>query len=299
MAQPNTTSVPTEVIEDSTNVEFGVNLKSHEEARKVLTEARQEENEEFVYVSKLHTDVVQLLALGLLSYAQVEEVALESAKQKNDYSIGSIFDVYTTDSEDYGNHVFTTIGKLNSQSQVDGFVWSKNKPVERPQIVINSDLLEDQYSGKRFYKVMLRGQNVTTGKFGPFRTVKDKFKTKTAARLYVLQGKDGKLAYRLNGVAIQLGDPDTYSKIASGIKASGAVEIYEKALNALGDDFIVHLTENEKDNQRLFLTVFGKCVDELKENRKALRAARAAAIAAMTDKAMTTSEASAQVNATV
>ena len=295
MAQPFNASTSV-VATETTDVEFGVNLKSYEDARKAISEAQQEENEEFVYVSKLHTDVVQLLAIGLLSYAQVWDNAVELAKQQDDYSIGRVFDIYNGDNDKYGAHVFSVIGQLNPQSEVNSLVYTKDKSIERPQLIINSELLEDKYSGKRFYKVLLRGQNVSTDKFGPFRSTKKRFNTQTAVRLYVLQGADGKTAFRLNGEAINLGAPEIYTKIAAGIKASGAVAIYEKAMNSLGDDLINHLTEERDDNQALFMTVFGKCVAELKENRKALREARAKQIADMANKSMDSSEASAPVN---
>jgi len=291
-----TTPVETEVTEATVDNTFGVQLKEHGEARKSVTNLRSEEEEEFILESKLHVDVVQLLALGLVSYAQVWDASVTMAKSKNNYSIGRVFDIYEGSTDAYGDHVLNVTKSITADSVVDGLVYTNKYPVQRMQVIINSELKVDQYSGRSYYNVIRRGQNVTTGSYTAMTFSKKKFESKTMLRLYVHNVEEQ--TFRLNGKAVSLGEPDVYTNIRSGVVATFK-PIYEAALGKISDDLMVHLTESEKSNQKLFLTVYKQILPQLKETRKALREKREQEIAQMASQAISNAEAHAPVNATV
>ena len=234
------------------NVTTTTEIMSEEDAAKLLHDSFYVYSEETVAEHEMLVDAVQLLTLAGKTLDQVAATAIAQAKSENNYGIGRMFDVFTTDQLKYGRHVVAAVMALTPSTVVTramAYAGKYNK--SRPQIMINSELMTDG-SGRTYYEYMRSNHYVTANVHTPWEAFDTKNGAKRRLRLYVTNGKfytvkDGKRT----GVA--LGSPVAFDTVINSAHASGSVATYTTNLNKIPQDLIETLSENQ---QQLFLEVF-------------------------------------------
>jgi len=318
MAQSNeantNVTTPVEIEDEGTRATvdntYGIQLADHKTARERNKELLEVE-EDYNLESQLHVDVVQLLALGRVSYDSVWEKAVKMSKELNDYSPGRTFDIFEAPLSAYSEHLRIITESIETDSVVDGLVYSNKHKVVRQQLTIMSGLTHEvnartgASTGRKFYHVSTRYQSVTTGSYGAVRTLKEKSGARTKLRLYVedrtLSNGNTHTVFRFEGQAIALGEVSVYTNIRSKILATFK-PLYDDVINSFSDNLLVQLTEGVKHNQLVFMTVFQQAKPalwaaraELAEMARKQKAAEEQKAAGMASQAMTNAEANASV----
>ena len=234
------------------NVTTTTEIMSEEDAAKLLHDSFYVYSEETVAEHEMLVDAVQLLTLAGKTLDQVAATAIAQAKSENNYGIGRMFDVFTTDQLKYGRHVVAAVMALTPSTVVTrAMAYAGKYKKSRPQIMINSELMTDG-SGRTYYEYMRSNHYVTANVHTPWEAFDTKNGAKRRLRLYVTNGKfytvkDGKRT----GVA--LGSPVAFDTVINSAHASGSVATYTTNLNKIPQDLIETLSENQ---QQLFLEVF-------------------------------------------
>lgn len=211
--------------------------------------------------AELSADSVQFLALGGLTLQRVSASAVALAQDTKNYGVGRVFDVFTTSQRLYGQHVARVTSGLQPGSTItDSLTYSGAYARGRAQIMINSELKTDR-NGREYYEFMRRTNLVTEGIYGAWSSFDKKNKVQRTLKLYVKNSVDAEgnrwtSFYTLKdgkAVAVQLGDTYIYDGVVGLIQSSGAIEMYNTALNEIRPVVREELSENQ---QKLFLTVF-------------------------------------------
>ena len=214
-----------------------------------------------VPTAELSADVVQVLALGGLTSTQVFMTALAAARDADDYGLGRIFDATTSTQRAYGKHIDAVVARVDSNSLItDSLVFKGDYKKARTQLMINSELKTDKY-GNQYFEYLRRIHMPVANTYGNWQAFDKKNNVSRTLKLYVKNNVDAEgNAYstfftRKDGqnVTVQLGETSVYDGMLALIQASGAVELYNSALNTFSQDVREELSENQ---QKLFLTVF-------------------------------------------
>ena len=235
------------------NVTTTTEIMSEEDAAKLLHDSFYVYSEETVAEHEMLVDAVQLLTLAGKTLDQVAATAIAQAKSENNYGIGRMFDVFTTDQLKYGRHVAAAVMALTPSTVVTramAYAGKYNK--SRPQIMINSELMTDD-SGRKYYEYMRSNHYVTANVHTPWEAFNTKNGAKRRLRLYVTQ--DGKFYTIKDGKrpGVALGNPVVIDTVINSAYSRGAVATYINNLNKIPQDLIETLSENQ---QQLFLEVF-------------------------------------------
>jgi len=235
------------------NVTTTNEIMSEEDAAKLLHNSFYTFSEETVAEHEMLVDAVQILTLAGYSLDQVAATAISQAKSENNYDIGRVFDVFTTDQLKYGRHVVAAVMALTPTTVVTSAMAYAGKYMKsRSQIMINS-MIKTDASGRQYYEYM-RGQHYVSSNV---HTPWDAFDTKNGAKrthkLYI--AGDQKFYTSKNGkrIAVALGAPVAFDTVINSAHSSGAVTNYTQQLNKIPQDLIETLSENQ---QQLFLEAF-------------------------------------------
>jgi hypothetical protein len=228
-------------------------ILSEEAAREAMRAAFYDTSVESQAEQSVLIDVVQLLALGEVSYVQWAATAMALAKSRNNYSIGQVFDKVTKSQLEYGKAVEAAVKSLKPESVVTKAIeYTGAYYKTRQQIVINSELKVDK-QGRQYYEYLSRAHNVTTNSFGTDVAYDTKNGTPRRLKLYVKGGNNFAILERGQEVKVSLGATDTYDEIYNLVLAAGNVDQLLNALRDIPQDVIEELSENQ---QVQFYTAF-------------------------------------------
>ena len=235
------------------NVTTTNEIMSEEDVAKLLHDSFYVFSEETVAEHEMLVDAVQILTLAGKMLDQVAAAAISQAKSENNYGVGRVFDVFTTDQLKYGRHVVAAVMALTPTTVVTrAMSYAGKYSKSRPQIMINSEIKIDG-RGHKYYEYMRSYHYVTSNVHSPWDAFNTKNGAKRTHKLFI--AGDQKFYTVKNGkrVAVALGAPSEYDKEISAAHSSGAVTQYTQALNEIPQDLIETLSENQ---QQLFLEAF-------------------------------------------
>jgi len=243
-------------------------IMTEEEASAILHDSFFVFSEDTSAEHDMLVDATQFLALGGITLDQVAGTAVALAKSENNYGIGRVFDVFTTQALKYGKHVVAvTKGITPSTTVVPTMTFTGSYLKSRLQLVINSELKTD-HLGQSYYEVMRRGFLVSSNTATAWSAYDRKNGARRTVKLYVKDLEGQKFYTMRDGIrtSVALGDTSVFDAIQDAIHASGAVTNYVKTLNSLPQATVEQLSE---DQQALFYTVFKTVKGEAKSEDKA------------------------------
>lgn len=243
-------------------------IMTEEQASAILHESFFVFSEDTSAEHDMLVDATQFLALGGITLDQVAGTAVSLAKEQNSYGIGRVFDVFTTEALKYGKHVVAvTKGITPSATVVPSMTYGGKYLKSRLQFMINSELKKD-HNGHEYFEIMRRGFLVSSNTATAWSAYDRKNGARRTMKLYVKDLEGQKFYTMRDGVktSVALGDTSVFDAVQDAIHASGAVSNYVQTLNAMPQNEVEMLSDNQ---QALFYTVFKAIKGEVTSTAKA------------------------------
>jgi len=217
--------------------------------RELRTEAGDQKRSAFI-------DSVQVLALGGYTLNEVVAIARRRAHKKT-IGIDGIFDVFTDEQLNYGDHVESVMTRLSSDSVISGpmlYPDSKKYKTNRSQLQIVTGLQQDTVG--EYFGFQRRSQSATSSIPGPW-TGKGtaKFGGWIGDKLYIRDMDKQQFFTMKNGLQVKLtlGDPSSYDQHVDFVYEYGRVAAYEEILNTIDQDVFEDIVRSGKRSAQQFL----------------------------------------------
>jgi len=230
-------------------------IMSEEEANAQLVDSFYNPSEDSELEHGMLVDSVQILALGGMTLGRVAGHAIADANKLGSYDLGRVFDLFTEDQLRYGQSNALMTQTIQSDDIVTSAMTYAGKYLKsRVQIQLNSGL-KTAADGRSYFEYIRRDHYVTSNVYTGWKLWETKNKVNRTLKLYVKDLANGKFYVEKNGVrtAVALGTTEVYDVMLNAILATGIVARYELALNAIPQETVEVLAD---DQQQLFLTVF-------------------------------------------
>jgi len=252
----------------ATHRDFTLTATSYEElkqaARAKTREVIAQRSGPSIATERLLSDMHQFLALAsdVATFDTLFIEAVAAAIEADDYTVGRTFDLFTEDGLLYGQHVADIASSIQRDDVITATTHFKSHGLRvRRMVTLESDLKVDDFagtpvSGWEYYvfsavDVRLHDGDVTK----PNLALGSKATVSLENRLYV-SPQDGEF-YLYSGtgalIPVWLGDTTPIDTVVAGIRLSGILDDYARAMSQVPYNVKYHLA---RIDQLLFWEVF-------------------------------------------